>query len=315
MPVAPAMIDVDALEDQLERALAANLGFLPVAEPPPSFRARSRSPQSPQRAQKEEVGPPTYRWDASASPIGGALFEGRVDDARAGLADALRRRRQDGDPEAEARLFAQRFWLVLEWGDEDEQYGLLDECRRRAYTHGEVVWRGALTVLLAHLGRRDEAVRDLEATVAECEALAPTACWLDVVTNLAEAAFLLGDVERARTLHKWLANLPDQLVVVGPGDVCKGSLRRFQAHVAAVVGASADADEGFRSAADAHRALGARPLLARTLHQWGRSLAGRDDLLARRCLQEAEDLTDELGLPGRAGTAGPRGDCPVSTPA
>jgi hypothetical protein len=344
--VAPAMIDVDALEDQLEQALAANLGFIPVAKPPPkaappplpgpppaappparpapprpappppSFRARPRSPESPQRAQKAEVRPPTYRWDETASPIGRALLEGRADDARTSLAAALRRTRQSGDPDAESRHLAQRFWLVLEWGDEDEQYELLDECRRRAYTHGEVPWRGALTLLLAHLGRRDEASRELEATVAECNALVPNACWLDIVTNLAEAAFLLGDAERARTLREWLARIPDQLVAVGSGDVCKGSLRRYQAQVAAVLGASADADEGFRLAADVHRALGARPLLARTLHQWGRTLAGRDDLLSRRCLQEAEELADELGLAGRdRSAAGPRGDRAVPTSA
>lgn len=99
----------------------------------------------------------------------------------------------------------ERFWRVLNGGDEDERYELLDECRRRAYTYGELRWRGALTLLLARLGRRDEAVRELEATVTECEGLPRDAGWLDIVTKLAEAASLLGDVGRAKTLRKWLA--------------------------------------------------------------------------------------------------------------
>lgn len=143
MSIGSAMIDLDELEDQLERVLAANLE---------SFRPRSQAPEPHERAPDEE-----------------------------------------------------RFWRVLNGGDEDEHYELLDECRRRAYTYGELRWRGALTLLLAHLGRRDEAVRELEATVGECESLPRDAAWLDIVTKLAEAASLLGDVARAKTLRKWLA--------------------------------------------------------------------------------------------------------------
>lgn len=207
----------------------------------------------------------------------------------------------------------ERFWLVLQWGGENERYELLDDCRRRAYTHGELPWRAALTLLLADLGRRDEATRELEATVAECHGLARDARWLDMVTNLAEAAFLLGDLERAKTLQKWLADLPEQMVFAGPGGVCKGSLGRYQAHAAAVVGAWGQVDRGFRTAVDAHRALAERPLLARTLQQWGRSLSGRDDLLARRCLQESEELAAEIGLPRGQGAC--TDDPAVSTPA
>ena len=320
------MIDVDALEDQLEQALAANLGLIPGAKaaraaPPPlprlsqpePFRAPSRSAEHLRRADDEEVSGAAHRLDGDASATVRALLEGRVDDARKGMDDELRRRREARDPEAEARHLGQRFRLVLEWGDEDEQYALLDACRSRAYTYGELRWSGALTLLLVQLGRRDEALRELEATVSECQGLTRDACWLDIVTDLAEAAFLLGDVEGARILREWLAEVPDRLVT-GRGDVCKGSLHRFQAHVAAVLGAWAEADRAFRAAADAHRALGAPVLLARTLQQWGRSLAGRDDLFARRCLQESEDLAQELGL--RYGRGARPGDpVAVSTPA
>ena len=227
-----------------------------------------------------------------------ALLDGRGDDARRKA--------------AESGSHWQRFWIAVEWGGEDECYDLLDQCRSRAYTHDELAWRAALTLLLADLGRRDEAVRELDASTAECEALPRDATWVDMVTDLAEAAFLLGDADRARRLHGWLARVPDQLVVVGPGDVCKGSLSRYRAGLAGTLGAWAEADEGFRVAVDVHRALGARPLLVRTLHQWARTLAGRDELLARRSLQESEELAEELGL---AGHGAGRGDPVVSTSA
>ena len=115
------------------------------------------------------------------------------------------RARSETPADREGAQDEERFWRVLNGGDEDERYELLDECRRRAYTYGELRWRGALTLLLAHLGRRDEAVRELEATVAECEGLPRDAGCIDIVTKLAKAASLLGDVERAKTLRKWLA--------------------------------------------------------------------------------------------------------------
>ena len=294
------MIDVDGLEEQLEQALAANLGLAPAPEPaPPPFSARSPSLEGDQRAQNDQVMQ--------------ALLEGRVHDARRGLDDALRVGRHAADPEARSRHLTQQFWLVLEWGDEDEQYALLDECRARAYTHGELPWLGALTLLLAHLERRDEASRELEAAIAECQSLPPSPCRLDILTNLAEAAFLLGDATRAALLRKWFATVPEQLVIVGGGAVCKGMLRRYRAQVAAVLGGWDEADKGFRAAVDAHRALGARPLLARTLRQWGGTLAGRDDLLARRCLQQSEELAAELGR--AAGVAVPATESAASTPA
>ena len=249
-------------------------------------------------------GSPSDRRDAAAWATMRALLDGRGDDARRKAAEVLGLARRAADPGAESGHRWQRFWIAAEWGDQDERYDLLDECRSRAYTHDELPWRAALSLLLAHLGRRDEAVRELDATTAECEALPHDAARLDIVTNLAEATFLLGDGERARRLHGWLARVPDQLVVVGPGDVCKGSLRRYRAGLAASVGAWAEADDGFRAAADVHRALGARPLLARTLNQWGRTLAGRDELLARRNLQESEELAEELGLAGHGAGSG-----------
>lgn len=293
------MIDVDALEDQLEQVLAANLGLPPAPETALPFWAHSPSPRDDQRAQNDEVMQ--------------ALLEGRVRDARQGLDNALRPGRHAADPEAVSRHLTQRFWLVLEWGGEDEQYDLLDECRTRAYTYGELPWLAALTLLLAHLERRDEATRELAAAAAECHSLPPHPSRLDILTNLAEATFLLGDAERARLLRKWFATVPEQLVIVGGGAVCKGALSRYRGQVAAVVGAWDEADKGFRAAVDAHRALGARPLLARTLRQWGRSLAGRDDLLARRCLQESEDLAEELRLGGgsSAGRSGPVASTPA----
>jgi len=58
-----------------------------------------------------------------------------------------------------------------------------------------------------------------------------------------------------------------RLVVVGPAVVCKGSVERYRALGLAARGRPVEAAECFRMAADAHRAMGAGPLLDRTHRQ------------------------------------------------
>ena len=195
-----------------------------------------------------------------------ALLEGR-DDVAAGLEDLLAVARSAGDDGAGDRYWLPRFWAAVQGGSGDERYDVLDHCRERAYRFDEVQWWGDLTLLLAAMGKHDEATRAFD----ETEPLIPTAAddrmRLDVVTNLVEAAALLDDAGRATAASRHLRAPEGRLVVVGPAAVCKGSVERYRAlgHVAA--GRYAEAEECFRSAEATHRALGAGPLLARTRQQ------------------------------------------------
>jgi hypothetical protein len=145
------------------------------------------------------------------------------------------------------------------------------------------------------MGRTDEAAREVDAVLAALQGRTPDGM-TDILSSLAETVFLLGDATRAGSIQKMLGKARDHMVVTGPGLVCKGALSRFQGQVAAAVGNAAVADKHFSAAADTHRALDARPLLARTLREWGSTLAGRDDVRAQRCLAESAAIARELGL-------------------
>jgi hypothetical protein len=245
----------------------------------------------------QQRGSRSDRCDVAAWATMRALLDGRQEDARRGTDLVRALGQQAGDPGAEKRYWEQRFWVVLAWGDEDEQYELLDRCREWAYRYGDVGWRGRLALLVARMGRMDEAGRELDAGMSGLDGGGEGAT-LDVVTNLAETAALLGDGRRASALERPLAAHPDAVVVHGPAWICKGSIARHQAHLAAAMGNWSRADERFGAAVDTNRRLGAQPLLARTLHEWGSTLTRRDDARARQLLDESLQLAGRLHLAG-----------------
>jgi hypothetical protein len=225
-----------------------------------------------------------------------ALLDGRRDDARVSIDQAFAYALATGDPDANERHWAHRFWYAAEWGDEQEQFAILDHCRERAYRHGDLAWRGLLTLQLARLARVDEAARELETTVKRLEGLRHDRVWLSVATDLAEAVALLGDARRAKVLAASFGAPRPALVVAGPPWICKGAYARFQAHIAWAMGDGAKADERFFVATETHRRLRADPLLARTLREWASSLTGRDDVAANRYLAESAGIAARLQL-------------------
>jgi hypothetical protein len=196
-----------------------------------------------------------------------ALLDGRREPARAGVEELRRLAERTDDAEAWGRYWIQRFWVAFEWGSEEERYDVLDHCRTRAYRFDELQWWGHLTLLLAALGKGDEAGRALdEATVLMGQAH-DGGERLDALTNLVEAGAILGDAGRVAALSRSIRWPEGPLVVVGAGVVCKGSIDRYRALALAAAGRCADAGACFRRAESVHRALGAGPLLSRTLQQ------------------------------------------------
>jgi tetratricopeptide (TPR) repeat protein len=225
-----------------------------------------------------------------------ALFEGRHDDARRSAENLRMLASAACDAEGLDRYWLQRFWLALDWGDSEERYEVLDYCRERAYRYDDLSWRGRLTLLLARLGRLDEARREIETAFEMLGRIPQDHVWLDVATDLAETAALLGDARVATALARSLAKERPVLVVVGGGWICKGSLARYRGLLAAMLGDWRECDTQFGIAVDASRAFGARPALARALAEWGGSLQDRDERRARSCLQESSAVAAELGL-------------------
>lgn len=226
-----------------------------------------------------------------------ALLEGDEDTARAENRAMHALAKDDRDRDAMDRYWLQRLWVVLTWGSGDERSELVEQCRDRAYRADDLQWTAALAVVLAHSGKAGEAGEAFEDAFRRLGG-AEESIQLDVATNLVEAAALLGDAFLAARLHYTLAWTPDRLVTVGEGWICKGAVERFRALGEAAAGMFTEADADFARAVARHRALGAGPLLARTLHQWGTTLVGRDDDRAGECRREADTLARRLRLTG-----------------
>lgn len=236
------------------------------------------------------------RLDAAVWRAMRALLAGRRDDAVAAHAVVGTLVAETGGQGADDRCWLQRFWLAVHWGDERERYQVLDHCRERAYRFDDMPSWGMLCLLLADMGKDDEAARAFDAALHQLDAVAGAPAWLDVVTNLAEASWLLGDGARAALAHRRLLASRSPFVVVGRGAVCKGPLDRFLALGAAAASRWPEADECFRAAASTTRRCGAEALLGRTLQQWGACLRRRDDVRADDCLAQSAELARRLQL-------------------
>jgi len=280
------VIDLDRMEAQLSAALTAPVGPPPVrARSAPAAAPRTRGRSGPQPASASA--PASVRElvergaiDAVAARAAGAahrrdqvtwvtmlaLLEGRRDAVHRGITE-LEALAEAGDAEAAARAWVQRFWAGFEWGTDDERLDVLDHCRTRAYRYDDLVWWGNLSLLLAAMGKPDEAVRAFDATLALIADAPRDAVRFDVVTNMVEAAAFLGDAGRIAVAGRELRTPTGRFVVVGDGVVCKGSVDRYLALLHGATGDSATAGGYFRSAEAAHRAAGAEPLLARTRRQ------------------------------------------------
>ena len=170
------------------------------------------------------------------------------------------------------RYWIQRFWAAIEWGSRDERLEVLEHCRERAYRFDELHWWANLTLLLAATGTYEEAFSAFDETQRFVSRVPKDRVWLDELTNLIEAAALLGDPDRLAACHRALRWPAGRVVVVGDGIVCKGSVDRYKALGYSALGKQKQADRFFRSAEALHLEIGAGPLLARTRQQAGGSL-------------------------------------------
>ena len=285
------MIDLDRIEAQLSAAVTEEVrrpsapvrrapapAPTPAPAPVPNSRPRRSRPQPAPAGVREllELGlveeaqaamaAATERLDQTTWATMRALLEGRRDAVQIGV-DALARLAQEGNREALERAWTLRFYAAVEWGAADERYDVLDHCRDRAYRFDDLAWWGNLTLLLAVLGKKDEAGRGFDQALPLAAGAPKDGVNLDMVTNLVEAAALLGDAGRAALAGRQLRTPTGRLVVVGDALVCKGSVDRYLGLIHAAVGQFGEAADYFRSAEAAHRSIGAAPLLARTLKQ------------------------------------------------
>ena len=214
----------------------------------------------------------TDRLDALTWATMRSLLLGHRGPAAAGIEKLGELARTSQAREPWERYWIQRFWAAFEWGSHDERLDVLEHCRERAYRFDELHWWANLTLLLAVTGTHEEAFSAFDETQRFISRVSKDLVWLDELTNLIEAAALLGDPDRLAACHRALRWPDGRVVVVGNGIVCKGSVDRYKALGYAALGKRKQADRYFRRAETLHQEIGAGPLLARTRQQAAGSL-------------------------------------------
>jgi len=241
------------------------------------------------------LGDPRHDADVAAWAAMRAILDGRADDARSAIAGAHSHAVDGGDPEAKESFLLQRWGLALEWGTSEDLSGVVEECRARASSAAGRTWRAADALALVRVGRMDEAAEELRrVTDHGLGELIRDPGRLHPLTCLAEVAWELGDAYRAATLGPLLEPYADRLVVAGRALVCRGSVARACALVAASNHQWDEAERQFQSALAVHRRIGALPLLARTQLERSRVLLERGRKGDRRRAAEARRKAAEI---------------------
>lgn len=137
-------------------------------------------------------------------------------------------------------------------------------------------WRCGLALVLAELGREDEARRELEHLAAnDFDDIPRDALWLVAMSLLAELCALLDDQPRARRLYELLAPYEGRNVV-SMGAAYLGPVARFLGLLAMTTGEAERAIGHLETARSAAERMGARPTIVLTALDAAEVLARRD---------------------------------------
>jgi class 3 adenylate cyclase len=161
-------------------------------------------------------------------------------------------------------------------------------------------WRCGFAMLLAEVGRYEEARRELEHLAANgFDDLPRDITWLVSMALLSETSAVVGYRGLAVVLYELLRPYAERCIVFGYGLACWGSMSRHLGLLATTLSRWDEAAGHFQRALDVHRRMGARPWVVRTQHDYAAMLLTRGgpgdlekalDLLAR-----ALDTAQELG--------------------
>jgi hypothetical protein len=124
-------------------------------------------------------------------------------------------------------------------------------------------------------------------------AMRPDMLFIWALSVLARDCVVLGEARHAARLYQALTPYAGRAVVAAGAVLCAGSAHFYLAGLAVLSGDTATADRHYRAAASMHRQLGARPLLAHTLHEHARLL---DPSAASAALAEARAIAADCGM-------------------
>jgi len=269
------------------------------------------------------LGQPLARLMAWSRRSALAALTGDLADA-AGLArQAFAAGQAAGLPDAGAVYWGQLYcvWLHAGLPGDDEQWMERELRDLVARSHLSVAHAAALLQLDAAHGATEQARGRLDELAGRgLGTLHPDMVYVWTLTELARGCVTLGAAEHAPRLYQALAPYAGRAAVAAGAVMCSGSADHYLAGLAALEGDIAAADRHYRVAISCHRRLGARPMLAHSLHGHARLLRQRggatDGPAAAAALAEARAIAADCGMtrllavidgPGEADHPGPGG--------
>jgi AAA ATPase domain len=206
-------------------------------------------------------------------------------------------------PDAGAVYWGQLFaiWLHAQLSDGGEQWMERELRDLVARSYLSVGHAAALVQVEAAHGAAEQARGRLDELVSTgLDTLRPDMLFVWTLAELARGCLVLRAARHAPRLYQALAPYGGRAVVAAGAVLCAGSADYYLAGLAVLNGDAAVADRHYRAAAGCHRRLGARPMLAHTLHEHARLLrqpAGfADPSAAAAALAEARAIATDCGM-------------------
>jgi hypothetical protein len=201
-----------------------------------------------------------------------------------------------GLPDAGAVYWGQLFaiWLHTGLPGDDEQWMEHELRDLVARSHLSVAHAAALVQIEAAHGAAEQARGRLDELVTTgLESLRPDMLFVWALCLLARGCVVLRAADHAPRLYRALAPYAGRAAVAAGAVMCAGSTDFYLAGLAALNGDTAAADRHYRAAVGCHRRLGARPMLARTLHEHAQLLRQQEKHAA---LAEARAIAVDCGM-------------------
>ena len=201
-----------------------------------------------------------------------------------------------GLPDAGAVYWGQLFaiWLHAGLPAADEQWMERELRDLVARSNLSVAHAAALVQVEAAHGAVEQACGRLDELVgAGLGTMRPDMLYPWGLTLLARDCVVLRAAGHAPRVYQALAPYAGRAAVAAGAVMCSGSTDFYLAGLAALSGDTAAADRHYRAAAGCHRRLGARPMLAHTLHEHARLL---DPSAASAALAEARAIAADCGM-------------------
>lgn len=224
-------------------------------------RAAAEAEITAYRLRAEAFRHPLYTWYIPLWRAMWALAEGRLEDCRTLNALADRQGTSAGSRNAFFLTITQRWCLLAEQEDRD---GLREFLATVDFEQGGALWaRIGLALLLAQIGDRTSARRQLDSVSAQLSSLQRDSEWLPCLAQVAETVGLIGSHAIARWVYEELLPYADLFVIEGIGAAIRGPVHRYLAITARALGAEQQARSHFARAIEAAQRLGAPRLVER----------------------------------------------------